>query len=360
MIKSLERFSTYSREEAHGIFAPETSFTPQAGSWGLHGVVSIPERPNNYVFFVTFGQSQGGHQFDEGITEEGVLTWQSQPRQGLDDQRVQSWINHDDLKDNIYLFLRGSKGIPYTYLGRLKYISHDVDREKLVYFQWQIIDWEGHATEVETLGIPLQETSGVGEGGDISTHSPPPKGLTKDEAPDPKKTTGKKTRSFRARKGADYSDADSKNKKLGLAGELSVLEMEIDRLRAEGLNHLADKVVHTAVVEGDGAGYDIKSYRSDGSVKYIEVKTTRGSKDTSFYISPNEIVFSRLNSDLYELIRVFNYDDNMKSGSYYVLVGDMSQCLHLEPTQFRASVGKPSETHTGPLKSPVPSPAKRR
>ena len=35
-------------------------------------------------------------------------------------------------------------------------------------------------------------------------------------------------------------------------------------------------VVHVAKVEGDGAGYDIKSYTSDGEQKFIEVKTTRG------------------------------------------------------------------------------------
>ena len=34
----------YNREEIHGIFSPDTDFTPQAGTWGLHGIVKIPEK----------------------------------------------------------------------------------------------------------------------------------------------------------------------------------------------------------------------------------------------------------------------------------------------------------------------------
>jgi hypothetical protein len=50
------------------------------------------------VFFVTYGTSQGAHDFVEDINEEGVLTWQSQPRQRLDTPRIQQFISHDDLR----------------------------------------------------------------------------------------------------------------------------------------------------------------------------------------------------------------------------------------------------------------------
>ena len=33
----LTQYEDYSREAVHGIFAPETTFTPQAGTWGLQG-----------------------------------------------------------------------------------------------------------------------------------------------------------------------------------------------------------------------------------------------------------------------------------------------------------------------------------
>lgn len=29
--------------------------------------------------------------------------------------------------------------MPYTYLGRLSYLSHDAERERPVHFEWQLI-----------------------------------------------------------------------------------------------------------------------------------------------------------------------------------------------------------------------------
>ena len=124
---SLSQYHDYSREEVHDIFAFGTPFTPQAGTWGLHGIVAIPSRPNDFVFFVTFGQSQGDHVFDEGVTEDGVLSWQSQPRQGFGSEQIQQLIRHDELQNSIVLFLRTNKRHKYTYLGRLKYLSHFLD-----------------------------------------------------------------------------------------------------------------------------------------------------------------------------------------------------------------------------------------
>ena len=82
-MQNLELNLLYSRKDIHGIFSPQTKFTPQAGTWGLHGIIKIPHREKDYVFIVTYGQSQGEHNFDEGITSDGVLSWQSQPRQDL-------------------------------------------------------------------------------------------------------------------------------------------------------------------------------------------------------------------------------------------------------------------------------------
>jgi hypothetical protein len=100
----LTRYQDYSREDVHDIFAPDTPFTPQAGTWGMHGIVSIPNRSGDFVFLVTFGQQTGTHVFDEGITEEGVLSWQSQPRQALSDNQIKQFIVHDELVNSIYFF----------------------------------------------------------------------------------------------------------------------------------------------------------------------------------------------------------------------------------------------------------------
>ena len=151
-MKKLILKNNYSREDVHSIFSPDTQFTPQAGTWGLHGIIKIPSREDDFVFFVTYGQSQGDHDFDEGITEDGVLSWQSQPRQGFDNAVIQTLINHNETTNNIYLFLREEKKGDYQYLGRLKYLTHDNDREKPVYFQWQLLDLEGgDHTEIQQI-----------------------------------------------------------------------------------------------------------------------------------------------------------------------------------------------------------------
>src|SRR6266545_5845257 len=105
-MRILVLWQTYTREEVHDVFSPHSTFTAQAGSWGLHGIVRLAERLNSFVFFVTFGQVQGEHVFDESITKDGVLTWQSQPHQRLNTPAVRTLIEHDDQSGSIHLFLR--------------------------------------------------------------------------------------------------------------------------------------------------------------------------------------------------------------------------------------------------------------
>ena len=87
-MRNLQLNNLYSRKNIHSIFSPQTKFTPQAGTWGLHGIIKIPNRERDFVFIVTYGQSQGEHNFDEGITADGVLSWQSQPRQDLSNKII--------------------------------------------------------------------------------------------------------------------------------------------------------------------------------------------------------------------------------------------------------------------------------
>src|SRR4029450_11472765 len=114
---TLTLYQDYSRQLVHDLFAPEAPFTPQAGTWGLQGIITLPQRPGDFVFFVTFGQHQGTHIFDEGITEEGVFSWQSQPKQSLRDAQIQQFLHHDELQHSIYLFLRtAQRNREFTYL----------------------------------------------------------------------------------------------------------------------------------------------------------------------------------------------------------------------------------------------------
>jgi hypothetical protein len=72
-------YDDYSREAVHDLFDPNSLFTRGAGSWGISGLIEIPGRPGDFVFLVTFGSKQGDHEFDEGISAEGIIRWQSQP-----------------------------------------------------------------------------------------------------------------------------------------------------------------------------------------------------------------------------------------------------------------------------------------
>ena len=151
-----------------------------------------------------------------------------------------------------------------------------------------------------------------------------------------KKTVGTTIDDFRARKSPDYALRDNNNKKLGDLGEELVLNYEKKSLIALNRQDLADKVVHVAKIEGDGAGYDIKSFNIDGSVKYIEVKCTRGNINTDFFMSPREIRFSQINKNNFYLYRVFDINKN-NNGKFYIVKGDVTENFTTQPTGFKLS-----------------------
>jgi len=154
--QSLTLYERYSREDVHNILEPGKRFTPQAGTWGLLGIVPIPDQPGDFVFFVTFGKEQAGHKFDEWVSESGVINWQSQPSQTLADRHIQQFLHHDPVKNNIHLFLRTEKTGLYTYLGRLAYHRHDPQRERPVYIQWKILDWNIPQQTLVKMGLKLR------------------------------------------------------------------------------------------------------------------------------------------------------------------------------------------------------------
>lgn len=152
----LSLYTQYSRKDVHDIFSPDTRFTSNSGTWGLHGIIELHDPPGDFIFFVTFGQQQAEHVFDEWITEDGVFSWQSQPRQNLKDRKIQQFIHHDENENSIYLFLRTQRNTDYTYLGRLKYLEHDPDRENPVYIYWQLLDWPIPETVISHMQLILQ------------------------------------------------------------------------------------------------------------------------------------------------------------------------------------------------------------
>ena len=132
----------------------------------------------------------------------------------------------------------------------------------------------------------------------------------------------------------DFAARDEANRKLGRAGEQWVLDFERQRLVDADLAELFQRVDWISDRLGDGAGYDILSYESPSQPRYIEVKTTNGAHGSSFIISRNELDFSREAGEAFFLYRLFQF---RQSPAIYLLQGDVSKQLHLEPIDFRAS-----------------------
>jgi Domain of unknown function (DUF3883)/Domain of unknown function (DUF3427) len=360
-MRQLIHYQDYSRKEVHDIFALDSPFTPQAGTWGNHGIVAVPNRPRDYVFFVTFGQKEAHHVFDEAVTPEGILRWQSQPNQRFTDSTIKNFIAHDDDRNSIYLFLRTAerrdeKIVPYTYLGRLRYLAHNRELEKPVYFTWQILDW----------GLPEEAQKRIDLKYERNSHNESTSPADKAIAPElrlvdmPKaglRRAGLSTAKYRKLPPVDYAVQDARNRQLGRAGEQVVMEWERLKLRAAGKADLADKIVHVAKIEGDGAGYDIRSYTEDGDVKFIEVKTTRAGEQTPFYMSLSEKRFAADNLDSYYIYRVFEFDMDTSSGKFFIGKGDLSSNFSLEAVQFKLVLAdQDAQTHSGGQGSAAASP----
>ncbi|MBT2571127.1 DUF3427 domain-containing protein [Planococcus sp. ISL-110] len=337
---TLKLFNQYNREQVRNIFDPLGNYRSGSGTWGIHGIVKVPHRVKDFVFFVTYGQSQSGHAFEEEVTDEGVLTWQSQPRSRLNDDIIQTLINHDYTVDNIFLFLRTrrmnphtKKSEPFTYMGKIAYITHDIEREAPVYFKWQLLEWPEISSEVLER-MRLETTPTIrwteGESGLLRETSPP----LQEEF-----TQGEITVEFQAPH-RGFATNYAQKQKIGELGELLALKHYKEQLIANGRDDLAKKTRHVSKVIGDGLGYDIETFDSHGNVLYVEVKTTTGGKNIPFYLYTSELNYSKQCPESYMLVRIYNYDEQNNKGECYRIKGDISDYLDLTVNSYKANVRK--------------------
>jgi len=133
----------------------------------------------------------------------------------------------------------------------------------------------------------------------------------------------------------NYLEKEAKNISLGSAGEEFVLKYEKARLESIERFNLADHIEQVSETKGDWAGYDIRSFDDNGNDRFIEVKTTRYGIDTPFFVTKNELGFSKANSSNYNLYRVFAFHENPK---LFMLKGSLYKSCMLEAIQFRARI----------------------
>ena len=106
----------------------------------------------------------------------------------------------------------------------------------------------------------------------------------------------------------NYLQKEQENNSLGMKGEEVVIGYEKWRLMNLGKDKLADKIEWISQTD-DGAGFDILSKNENGTDRFIEVKTTKLSKETPIFFTKNEYEFSLKNTDKYHLYRLFNFTD---------------------------------------------------
>jgi hypothetical protein len=140
-----------------------------------------------------------------------------------------------------------------------------------------------------------------------------------------------KERKTALRSAADYLAREAQNASLGTAGEEFVLQFERARLAEADRGDLAEQIEWTSRDLDAWAGFDIRSFETNGADRFIEVKTTAYGKDTPFYVSRNEVNTSRLLRGCYHLYRVFRF---RTSPRLFGLKGAIDSSCLLDPITF--------------------------
>lgn len=115
----------FKREEVPALFGEE--FNP--GNWNVGHVVL--EAKKAHVLFVTLNKQGKAeqHRYHDYWVDPHTFHWQSQNSTGPATKKGRQIIEHAKLGIDLHLFMRetklaGSKGAPFVYCGRARYVSH--------------------------------------------------------------------------------------------------------------------------------------------------------------------------------------------------------------------------------------------
>ena len=145
-----------------------------------------------------------------------------------------------------------------------------------------------------------------------------------------------RTRRFYARR-IDFAALNEKKAEAGRAGERLVLADQKKKV-AQSDPSMVKYIRHVSQTEGDGAGYDIGSFDGDGRVLYIEVKATKGGRETPFYMSSTEYAFYELHKDNYVIARVYGLTADMSAGEIeYIPGAEFEETFEKTASEYRVS-----------------------
>lgn len=141
-------------------------------------------------------------------------------------------------------------------------------------------------------------------------------------------------------KNVNFEKLTKENKITGNLGEKLVLDYERKKLERAGIKDVEEKVFLTSERQkeyGNAYPCDIISLdEKTGDTIFIEVKTTKGSAETPFYLSEEELQFSINNDKFYRLYRVFNIF-NKFNPEFYCVEGSVNKNFHLEYDRYIAT-----------------------
>jgi len=196
-------------------------------------------------------------------------------------------------------------------------------------FQGAIAEAIGRYLEIESDPVPMTASQPLVGFADVPSlfESAPPAA--------PPISPKARTAFERVARKFDPALRDQLNRLLGLAGEQLIYEREKQLLIDQDRVDLARKVRWVSQEDGDGAGYDIKSYDATGAERWIEVKTTRGGSTTPFYLTSNE---NEVASERPDAFRLYRLHDFSQAPGLFTLTPPLDAVLQLEALTFRASL----------------------
>lgn len=175
--------------------------------------------------------------------------------------------------------------------------SAEIDNKKLIIYQTENI--KETAKTLKKITIPKRKNSDI------------------------KKTTNKQKLTQTKQ---DYVKRQIQHIDVGQKGEELIFKLEKEKLLKGVKNGIIpglEGYLKWVSLDDDSKGYDILSFDLDTlEPLFIEVKTTMDNRFTPFYMTANEVQFSKVHANNYRLYRIF--DLKKEVARYYELVGDIS------------------------------------
>jgi len=248
----------------------------------------------------------------EDLTEADKLESLTRPGEMKIEQIIRNFVSHKDSYKNEIDFITDKNGIIRLYL---KENNLEVSKDEIT--AEIIIENENEKPDVVDDNLVLD------------TNIPR------------KRKTSKIAKPY-IRKNDKISNLKEYEKKLdnGYLAECLVYEHEQNKLIDAGREDLAKQVKWISRDDGDGFGYDIKSYEIDtsGKVKtiYIEVKSTSSSLSADFEMSSREYKFAKehMRKKDYKLYRVSKR--NNKNVGY--IIESFEEKFDVNPSSYTVSI----------------------